>query len=300
MPGPRLEHRGPHRAHHGRGARDRRGVRAQAGRERRARGARRARAGGARAGGGAVRAKRRLVRVRRHRQRRGRAGRAGALERFGRHRLRDRQRRRRTGGPGPLDGPRGLRDHDRREPARRLPHRPRVPAARDRAARLRAGDRVDGGRAARARACRAYCGEQGRRRGVREQPAGGGASTWAWTSAWATSASSTPTWWRAGTSIPSFGKVRRDLGPLSKRYPVSAVGDAVLAGSRGGGAGWSCRAGCARCYVLRGVTWAADRPRQPSAIVPEADREFARYVEEHGAAGPPRRSAAAAPRCATG
>ena len=98
------------------------------------------------------------------RRSRGRRGHRRALRR---HRLPDRERRHRGGGHGTLDRPPGLRAHHRSEPARRLADGPRMPAARDRAARLRARDRVAGRRCARARDG-GLLGQQGGGRGVRQ------------------------------------------------------------------------------------------------------------------------------------
>ena len=88
---------------------------------------------------------------------------------------------------------------------------------------------------------------------------------------------------RGGDAHPVFGRVREKIGgPLSKTYPVSAVGEAVLAGIE------------ARRRWIVVPPWgragpAAARPApalsEPAARreVPEMDRSFEAYVAEHGA-----------------
>ena len=116
--------------------------------------------------GGAVRPQRRPVRVRRDRLAGARARRRGDGRALRRHRRRDGERGHRAGRHGPLDGPGGVREDPRGQPARRVAHRAQLPAADHRAQGLRPGDGLAGGRRARAGHGRLR-GQQGGRRGVR-------------------------------------------------------------------------------------------------------------------------------------
>jgi NAD(P)-dependent dehydrogenase (short-subunit alcohol dehydrogenase family) len=87
---------------------------------------------------------------------------------------------------------------------------------------------------------------------------------------------------RGGDAHPVFGRVREKMGgPLSKTYPVSAVGEAVLAGIEARRR-WIIVPPWGRAILLlRGLL-------QPISElgarreVPEMDRSFEAYVAEHG------------------
>jgi NAD(P)-dependent dehydrogenase (short-subunit alcohol dehydrogenase family) len=87
---------------------------------------------------------------------------------------------------------------------------------------------------------------------------------------------------RGGDAHPVFGRVRDKLGgPLGKAYPVSAVGEAVLAGIEQRRRWIVVPPWAHAILLLRGLL-------QPVADlggrkeVPEMDRSFAAYVAEHG------------------
>ena len=119
---------------------------------------------------------------------------------------------------------------DRGQPDRRVAHDPRLPAARDRAPRLRPPGRVDGRDPAAGRARRLRGGEVGRRE-PRPRAARGDRSTTASTSASPTSRGSTPRWSAAPTA-PSSARACAPCSPARwpSTYPVSAAAEAVVRG----------------------------------------------------------------------
>ena len=253
--------------------------------------------------GRAVRSRRRRLRGRRDRQRTRSTGVVEAVvERFGgidvvmanagvaRHRLRA------------LDGPGGLRAHHRGQPARRLAHGSRLPAARDRAARLRARDRLArGGR----RTAPAWPPTRPARRAPRRSPTrcarrsrhlgvDVGVGYFAFLDTDMV---------RGGDTHPVFGEpALGDAGPVRQDLPAVGRRAQDRGGHRGAPARWwSSRAGSGRCWCCAGCSGrcstaarASGRPRSTppsSATWPSAARSAARRRSARRQAARPSRAA---------
>ena len=179
--------------------------------------------------------------------------------------------------------PARLRAHARDQPARRLADRARQPAPRDRAQGLRARDRVARGRDPRRRA---WPPTPPPRRVPRRSPTpcASRSSTWAWTWASPTSASSTRTWCAATDAHPALGRCARHAGGRSRR-PIRCRRWARRSwrGWRSAAAGSWCHGWGRALLVLRTalVRRSSTEPRLETAA--EADRLFQQDVASRGA-----------------
>ena len=170
-------------------------------------------------------------------------GRPGDRRALRRHRRGDGQRRHRAGGDDALDGPDGVRAHDRDQPARRVAHRARLPAARDRAPRLRATSSPRWRPRCTGPGMAAYCGEQGRRRGVRATRCAPRSSTSAWTSGVGYFGFIDTDMVRGADAHPALGGsarrwAARSARPIRSRRPARRSPTASRSGSAGS---WSRR-----------------------------------------------------------